>query len=250
MKKIVSLFSACALAFSIANADVNLYGPGGPHTALKDVASKYTEKTGVKINVNFGPQATWFEKAKEDADILFGASDQSALAIASDFGKDFNISKIQPLYFREAIILTQKGNPLKIKGLKDLANKKARIVVPEGAGKSNTSGTGVWEDMIGRTQDLKTIQNFRNNIVAFVPNSGSARKLFSQNQADAWITWNDWSKSNPDMGTAVAIEKDLVVYRTFNVVAKEGSDKEVQDFISYLNTEEAKKIFKKYGWRK
>ncbi len=101
------------------------------------------------------------------------------------------MSKIKPLYFREAIILTQKGNPLKIKGLKDLANKKVRIVVPEGAGKSNTSGTGVWEDMIGRTQDIKTIQNFRNNIVAFVPNSGSAKKLFSQDQADAWITWID-----------------------------------------------------------
>ncbi|EOH3386687.1 AcfC family glycoprotein adhesin PEB3, partial [Campylobacter jejuni] len=154
MKKIITLFGACALAFSMANADVNLYGPGGPHTALKDIANKYSEKTGVKVNVNFGPQATWFEKAKKDADILFGASDQSALAIASDFGKDFNVSKIKPLYFREAIILTQKGNPLKIKGLKDLANKKVRIVVPEGAGKSNTSGTGVWEDMIGRTQDI------------------------------------------------------------------------------------------------
>ncbi|OWK85914.1 accessory colonization factor AcfC [Campylobacter jejuni] len=249
MKKIITLFGACALAFSIANADVNLYGPGGPHTALKDIASKYSEKTGVKVNVNFGPQATWFEKAKKDADILFGASDQSALAIASDFGKDFNVSKIKPLYFREAIILTQKDNPLKIKGLKDLANKKVRIVVPEGAGKSNTSGTGVWEDMIGRTQDIKTIQNFRNNIVAFVPNSGSARKLFAQDQADAWITWIDWSKSNPDIGTAVAIEKDLVVYRTFNVVAKEGASKETQDFIAYLSSKEAKEIFKKYGWR-
>lgn len=64
MKKIITLFGACALAFSMANADVNLYGPGGPHTALKDIASKYSEKTGVKVNVNFGPQATWFEKAK------------------------------------------------------------------------------------------------------------------------------------------------------------------------------------------
>lgn len=106
------------------------------------MASKYSEKTGVKVNVNFDSQATWFEKAKKDADILFGASDQSALAIASDFGKDFNVSKLS-LYFREAIIFTQKGNLLKIKGLKDLANKKVRIVVPEGARKSNTSGTGV-----------------------------------------------------------------------------------------------------------
>ncbi|MBX2078773.1 AcfC family glycoprotein adhesin PEB3 [Campylobacter peloridis] len=250
MKKILSLFGACVLFVSLANADINLYGPGGPHTALKDAAAKFSEKTGIKVNVNFGPQATWFEKAKKDADILFGASDQSALAIASDFDGSFDVNKIKPLYLREAIILTQKGNPLKIKGLKDLANKKVRIVVPEGAGKSNTSGTGVWEDMIGRTQDIQTIAKFRSNIVAFTPNSGSARKLFAENKADAWITWIDWSKSNPDIGTAVAIEKDLVVYRTLNVVAKENSSKEVQDFINYLSSDEVKEIFTKYGWRK
>ncbi|HEF6095466.1 TPA: substrate-binding domain-containing protein, partial [Campylobacter jejuni] len=51
------------------------------------------------------------------------------------------------------------------------------------------------------------------------------------------------------IGTAVAIEKDLVVYRTFNVVAKEGASKETQDFITYLSSKEAKEIFKKYGWR-
>ncbi|TBR78780.1 extracellular solute-binding protein [Campylobacter novaezeelandiae] len=249
MKKIISLFGAIALALSVANADINLYGPGGPHTALKDVGAKYTEKTGVKVNVNFGPQATWFEKAKNDADILFGASDQSALAIASDFGEEFNIKNIKPLYFREAIILTQKGNPLNIKGLKDLAKKEVRIVVPEGAGKSNTSGTGVWEDMIGRTKNIKIIQDFRKNIVAFVPNSGSAKKLFAENKADAWITWLDWSKSNPDIGTAVQIEKDLVIYRTFNVVARENSNQEVKDFINFLSSKEAKEIFKKYGWR-
>lgn len=249
MKKIISLFGAIALALSVANADINLYGPGGPHTALKDVGAKYTEKTGIKVNVNFGPQATWFEKAKNDADILFGASDQSALAIASDFGEEFNIKNIKPLYFREAIILTQKGNPLNIKGLKDLAKKEVRIVVPEGAGKSNTSGTGVWEDMIGRTKNIKMIQDFRKNIVAFVPNSGSAKKLFAENKADAWITWLDWSKSNPDIGTAVQIEKDLVIYRTFNVVARENSNQEVKDFINFLSSKEAKEIFKKYGWR-
>ncbi|MBF7049326.1 substrate-binding domain-containing protein [Campylobacter volucris] len=249
MKKILSLFGACAVFASISFADINMYGPGGPHFALKEVAKAYEDKTGVKVNVNFGPQATWFEKAKKDADILFGASDQSALAIATDFDS-FDPKKIQPLYFREAVILTQKGNPLKIKGLKDLASKNVKVVVPEGAGKSNTSGTGVWEDMIGRTKNIDTIKKFRNNIVAFTPNSGGARKLFLDQKADAWITWSDWVKANPDFGDVVSIEKDLVVYRTINVVAKNDSDKQTQDFIKFLQTDDAYKIFKKYGYNK
>ena len=248
MKNILFIF--CVFLFSCAYADINMYGPGGPHFALKEVASKYKEKTGININVNFGPQATWFEKAKQDANILFGASDQSALAIASDFGDEFDVKKIQPLYFREAIILTQKGNPLNIQGLKDLTKDGVRIVVPEGAGKSNTSGTGTWEDMIGRTQDINTIKKFRSNIVAFTPNSGGAKKLFSSNQADAWITWIDWAKANPNIGDMVSIEKDLVIYRTINVVARNNSNKEVIDFINYLSSDEAYNIFKKYGYRK
>lgn len=237
------------LASSVLNAEINCYGPSGPHTALKDIADLYTQKTGIRVNVYFGPQAAWFEQAKEDADILFGSSEQSAIAIARDFEEHFSIDEIKPLYFREAIILTQKGNPLQIRGLRDLAEKKARIVVPEGLGESNTSGTGMWEDMIGRTKDIKAIQDFRRNIVAFVPNSESAKKLFAENRADAWITWMDWIKSNPDIGTAVQIEKDLVVYRVLNIVAKEGASDEVQEFINYLTMKEAREIFEKYGWQ-
>ncbi len=247
MKKISFLVMVLG---AFLNAEVNLYGPGGPHTALKEVAKVYEQKTGVKVNVNFGPQKTWQEKAEGNADILFGASDQSAVAIATDFGDKFDPKEIKPLYLREAIILAQKGNPLKIKGLRDLANKKAKIVVPEGAGKSNTSGTGVWEDMIGRTKDLKTIADFRANIVAYVPNSGSAKKLFLNKDADVWITWIDWAKSNPDFGEIVKIEKDLVVYRTFNVVASKNASKETMDFIAFLSSKDAEKIFNKFGWSK
>lgn len=247
MKKL----SLLAIAFcAFLNAEINLYGPGGPHTALKEIAEIYEQKTGIKINVNFGPQKTWQEQAQKNADILFGASDQSAVAISTDFGEKFDPKNIKPLYLREAIILTQKGNPLGIKGLKDLATKKAKIVVPEGAGKSNTSGTGVWEDMIGRTKNLKTIASFRANIVAYVPNSGSAKKMFLSKEADVWITWLDWAKSNPDFGEIVKIEKDLVIYRTFNVVARKNASKEIQDFINFLSDKESQKIFEKFGWFK
>lgn len=189
MKHIVTKFGILALLFSgTLFADINVYGPGGPHTALQEIAKEFEAKTGNKVNIIFGPQSTWRDKAAQNADILFGSSEQSALAIATDFS-GFDPKKIKPLYLREAIILTKKGNPLKIRGLKDLANKQARIVVPEGAGKSNTSGTGVWEDMIGRTKNIDTIAKFRANIVEFTPNSGGARKAFLEDRADVWITW-------------------------------------------------------------
>ncbi len=50
----------------------------------------YAEKTGVTVNVNYGPQHKWNEDAKKNADILFGASEQSALAITRDHKDRFN----------------------------------------------------------------------------------------------------------------------------------------------------------------
>lgn len=247
-KKILSAMFLFGMS-TIGLGEINLYGPGGPHTALIEVANKYKEKTGKDVKVNFGPQATWNEKAKINADILFGASEQSAIAIANDHNKNFDIYDIEPIYQRRAIILVKKGNPKNITGLKDLAKKDIGIIVPEGMGKSNTSGTGVWEDMIGRTQNIEIIKNFRKNIVSFVPNSGAARKMFLENpNVDAWITWIDWAKSNPDYGDVVEIEKELVVYRDFNLVPNKNAKKDVKEFIEFIKSDNGRKIFKKYGW--
>lgn len=241
----------CVLLTIASNtySQINLYGPGGPHVMLIEAAQKYKELTGIDVIVNYGPQSTWNEKASLNADILFGASEQSALAIATDHAERFDVKNIEPLYLRRAIILVRKGNPKGIAGLRDLANKSVGIIAPDGAGRSNTSGTGVWEDMIGRTQDIKLMQKFRNNIVSFTPNSGTARKMFLDDpNVDAWITWIDWAKSNPDYGDVVEIENELVIYRDVNVVAcKNASDKTLK-FISFLKSDTVKSIFEKYGF--
>lgn len=247
-KKILSSIFLFSIS-TIGLGAINLYGPGGPHTALIEVANEYKQKTGKDVKVNFGPQGTWNQKAKVNADILFGASEQSALAIANDHSENFDIYKIEPIYQRRAIILVKKGNPKNIRGLKDLANKNIKIIVPDGMGKSNTSGTGVWEDMIGRTQNIEIIKNFRKNIISFTPNSGSARKMFLENpNVDAWITWIDWAKSNPDYGDIVEIEKELVIYRDFNLVSNKNANKDVIEFIEFIKSNDGKKIFNKYGW--
>lgn len=103
--------------------------------------------------------------------------------------------------------------------------------------------------MIGRTQNIKTIKNFRKNIISFTPNSGSARKMFLENNnVDAWITWIDWAKNNPDYGDIVEIEKDLVIFRDFNMVPSNNANQDVKNFIKFVKSNEGQKIFNKYGW--
>lgn len=68
---------------------------------------------------------------------------------------------------REAIILVKKGNPKNIKGMADLLKPGIGIVVNDGAGVSNTSGTAVWEDSVGRMKNVEKLQAFRSNIHVF-----------------------------------------------------------------------------------
>lgn len=241
----------CTLVFSASNSysQINLYGPGGPHVPLIELADQYKKISDVDVVVNYGPQNSWNEKALQNADILFGASEQSALAIATDHANKFDFRDIQPLYLRRAIILVKKGNPKAISGLRDLAKPNVGIIAPDGAGRSNTSGTGVWEDMIGRSKDINFVKDFRKNIISFTPNSGTARKMFLEDdKVDAWITWIDWAKSNPDYGDVVEIEDELVVYRDVNIVANKNASEEVLKFIEFLKSDKAKSIFEKYGF--
>lgn len=247
MKKTLATF-LLALS-STAFADINLYGPGGPHTALQEAAALYSQKTGVPVKVHFGPQAKWNEEAKKNADILYGASEQSALAIARDHQDKFREKDIEPLYLRKSILLVKKGNPKNIKGVQDLAQPGIGIIVNDGGGTSNTSGTGVWEDIAGRKGDIHTVSAIRKNIILFAPNSGTARKaLENQEGADVWITWADWAASNPGIGDVVEIESDHVIWRDMNIVVRKDANKEIREFAAWLNSDEAAPSFTKYGW--
>jgi accessory colonization factor AcfC len=245
-----ALLGMAAMVCSVgAWAEVRLYGPGGPHSALQAIAQDYEKHTGTRVQVTFGPQASWNERAKQDADILFGSSEQSALSIARDHAERFDVHAIEPLYLRPAVILVKKGNPKNITGLRDLATRDLGVVVPEGGGLSNTSGTGVWEDMVGRTRSIELVRKFRSNIVAFTPNSGAARQQFLQNPAvDAWITWQDWPITHPEIGEVVAIETDLVVYRDVNILVRKAASSDALKFAQYLKSPQARAIFEQHGW--
>lgn len=236
---------------SAAFADINLYGPGGPHTALQEAATLYTHKTGVPVKVHFGPQAKWNDEAKKNADILYGASEQSALAIVRDHQDNFSEKDIEPLYLRKSILLVKKGNPKNIRGVEDLTKPGIGIIVNDGGGTSNTSGTGVWEDIAGRKGNIHTVSGIRKNIILFAPNSGTARKaLENREDTDVWITWADWAASNPGIGDVVEIEPDHVIWRDMNIAVRKDASNETREFAKWLRSDEAAPAFTKYGWIK
>ncbi|MEM8970989.1 MAG: substrate-binding domain-containing protein [Pseudomonadota bacterium] len=230
---------------------VRVFGPGGPHTALMRAAEAFKKKTGVAVEVNYGPESRWTKDAQRTADVLFGSSEQSMTAFLETYN-GFASSDVEPIYIRRAVIAVQKGNPKNIKGFADLLKAGMRVVVTEGAGVYNTSGTGVWEDVAGRLGGLKDVASLRSNIIAFKKGSGASFRAFKNAKApaDAWITWVHWPLNNADVADFVELEPERRIHRVTNVVASPAADAETAQFIEFLKSDAALAIFESEGWKR
>ncbi|MGV8931155.1 MAG: substrate-binding domain-containing protein [Luteimonas sp.] len=234
-----------------ADGVVMMYGAGGPHTAYQRAAKLFEKKTGTKVVITAGPEGKWTEDAKAKADLLWGTSEQALTAFLQTY-KAFDTKTVEPLYIRRSVILVQKGNPKHISGIADLMKPGIRIVVTEGAGVANTSGTGVWEDVAGRLGNVEDVALFRRNIVAYEHGSGASFRAFKDpvKNVDAWVTWPEWHANNPQAGDLVEIEPARRIYRVTSIVLSPKADPQAKRFAAFLRTAEVEAIFRSEGWQR
>lgn len=225
---------------------VKLYGAGGPHTAFRKVADVWQQKTGTTVEVIAGPEVKWSAAAQADADILWGTSEQSMTAFLETY-KTFSSDQVEPIYIRPAVIAVKAGNPKGIEGFDDLVKPGMKIVVTEGAGVYNTSGTGTWEDVAGRLGKLSDMTGFRANIVEFAKGSGASYRAFMAQDADAWITWPNWPITKDDL-ELVALSPERTVWRDVNIALSPDADEAARAFRDFLLTDEAQALMKTEGW--
>jgi len=236
-----------AIRHNARDGVVRLYGAGGPDTAFKKVAEVFTKETGIAVEVTGGPEPTWSRKAQADADILWGTAEEDITALLETY-KDFSWNDVMPIYIRPTVIAVKKGNPNGIRGFADLLKDGIRIVVTEGAGIANTSGTGTWEDVAGRAGKLDDVKRFRKNIVGFGKGSGPSYTMFVDKNADAWITWPDWPITHADQADLVALSDDREIWRDVNVVLASDADPQARRFIDFLVSDRGAAIMKTEGW--
>ncbi|GLC62969.1 hypothetical protein PLESTB_001966200 [Pleodorina starrii] len=231
-------------------ADVTYLDPYSPPSGIPNVATTKHFRTQPRMRprsrVKLATALCVF-MAQADADIIWGTSEQSMTAFLETY-TSFSSDQVQPIYLRPAIIAVKAGNPKGITGFDDLLADGVKIVVTEGAGVGNTSGTGVWEDIAGRTGNLDDVVGMRRNIVAFEHGSGASFKAFTDMDADAWITWPDWTARNPDVIEAVSLSEDRAIWRDLNVAIAPDADPEAQAFLDFLVTDEAQALMETEGW--
>lgn len=226
---------------------IRLYGACGPQNALRQVADAWERSHDLKVRITCGPEPSWSEQAKIDADIIWGTSEQSMTAFLQSF-PSFPSKDVIPIYLRPAIIAVKAGNPRRIQRFEDLLEPGIRIVVTEGSGVANTSGTGLWEDIAGRLGNLEDVKRFRSNIVDVSTGSGASFKAFQKLDADAWITWPEWAVDYPKILQAIAISSDRSIWRDLNIAVSRSADPQAKSFLRFLVSDEAQKLMRSSGY--
>lgn len=237
------------IAHDPADGVVRLYGAGGPHTAIRKVAEVWQDRTGTRVEVIAGPEGRWSADAQRNADILWGTAQQAMTAFLLTYPA-FGPADVEPIYLRPAVIAVKAGNPKGIHGFEDLLAQGIRVVVTEGAGVYNTSGTGVWEDVAGRLGRLDDIAGLRKNIVAYALGSGASFRAFQDLDADAWITWPNWPVTKADVLEEVRFGEDRVIHRDLSVVLSPKADPEARNFLTFLKSDEARALMATEGWQR
>ncbi|MED4584783.1 extracellular solute-binding protein [Brevibacillus choshinensis] len=223
---------------------VYVYGPGGPLGPIKELAERFSKTNKLKVEVTAGPEANWVEKAKKDADVVFGGSEYMLQEMVHKYPGLIDEKTRTSLYPRAAGILVRKGNPKKIQGLQDLSKPGIKIIDVNGAGQ-----LGLWEDLAGR-QGL--IPDLQQNIATSVKSSADAIALWKSNsELDAWITYESWHYRLTDETDLIRLPETDKLYRGTPIAVTQTTDnkKTAQQFIAYLKTDEAHQVFQKWGWK-
>lgn len=228
-------------------ATLHVYGPGGPAPAMKEAAAAFAAQRNTEVEVTAGPTPQWVEQARADADVIYSGSEAMMSDFAGALKGVFDTRDAEPLYLRPVSILVRPGNPKNITGFEDLLQPGMRVLAVAGAGQ-----TALWEDVAGRKGNIETVRALRRNLVLpEAANSAVARQQWTDDTSiDAWLIWNIWQVSNASLADSVPVEEPWRIYRDTGVVlttrGKESA--EARDFVRFLQSDEGKRIFAKWGW--
>lgn len=247
MRSLLSVAVLLLMGTAPASAQVRVFGPGGPAPAMRDAAERFEQESGTKVEIVSGPTPQWIDRARGEADLIYSGSDTMMTEFVRALPDLLRQSDVTPLYDRPATILVRKGNPLRIRGFRNLTRSDVDVMVVEGAGQN-----GLWEDLASRAGGIDFIRKMRPRIKQYAANSAAAREAWTKHpEIDAWVIWNIWQVANPGIADQVAIERDIVLYRSMAVAVTRTnrSSADARAFATFLAGPEAANIFRRHGWR-
>jgi accessory colonization factor AcfC len=221
---------------------VKVYCAAGVAPPLIEVAALFEQKRRIPIKVVAGKAEALIQKAteKKDSDIL-GLGAEHVMDVA-EFENVISKPSRMTIGYRRSALLVQKGNPKNITGLTDLTHDDGSISV-------SISGClmGVWDDI---TAQVGITDAVRRNITVLADGCGHLIRTINLKEVDVAFGWTAFAHMYPTTIQAVELPPELQIRRSTNagIFTFSTNTEEAEAFLAFLRTEEAKAVYRKYGW--
>ena len=231
--------SACGRNESKVNIDV--YAAASLSTAMTSMAEAFENaEPNIRIVLNFAGSATLVEQIKQGApaDVVVFADDQQM----ADLVENGNVNKdsVTTIATNSLTLVIEKGNPLNITSLSDLASPQIRTVLCD-----VTQPCGKYSAHILERANIVVEPRSRETSV-----SGVAQKVAS-GEADAGIVYVTDALANASKLDAVSIDKSINVSNNYPIAAltelSTAEQRATQTFIDFV-LGDGQKILNDYGF--
>lgn len=146
------------------------------------------------------------------------------------------------LGYRRSVLITQVGNPKRIRKLEDLCEQGIRIATATGGRLK-----GVWDDVCSKAG---LIEEIRPNVVEHADACGSLMGLIHSGRVDVVFGWNAFKRIWENTCEAVELPRDLQVFRSAvaQVVTYTKDAEFSKRLIEFLTSPEGRRIYSDRGW--
>lgn len=215
---------------------------------VEPLAKAFETKTGIKVDVNIAGSGMLLSQIELSGkgDIYFpGSIDFIDKAVKDGMVDE---STVTPIVYLVPSINVQKGNPHKIKTLKDLCRPGLRVAIAQ----PETVCLGVFAvELAERFLSPEEKKAFRANLVTYTESCEKTAAALLLKSADAVIGWSVFEYWNPELIETVKLTPDEIVRISYLAVAITKRSQHLEaskKFVEFMKSPEGLEFFKKFHY--
>lgn len=227
---------------SANSEELTLFAGAGLRRAVESIKEAFSKKTGIKVITDYAGSGILISRARESKKVdLFMPGDVYYVDRLNELTN--RISTKTPVCYFIPVIITAKGNPKKIKSLKDFQRKDLRLAL----GNPKTCQVGRLSKKIFQKNkidisDIKAMYSLTVNELGI---------WVKTRNADAAIVWDAIAANIKDDIEIIPIPKDqnIISKVVIGKLKNSPSPNAAKAFLAFITSKNGKAILKKYGYQ-
>jgi len=241
---IVVLLTFSPSAFSEPVRPLVVFAGSASQPPLEEAAKAFEIKTGIPITLHLGGSGTMLSQ------ILLSRQGDLYIPGSSDYMEkarklDLIDGEGTPLAYLIPAILVPKGNPQKIKTLKDLTRPGVRVGIAD----PESVCVGLYAVEILHANGIA--EQVRPNLRGQVESCAKTAAMLPLGTVDAVLGWREFAAWNPDVVEAIPlnpVEIPRLAYIPAARLRHATNPDAADEFIDYLKSDDGQAIFRRQGY--